>query len=112
MTFQVFHILLALADGDRHGYGIILEVARHTGDRIRLGTGTLYTAISRLVDAGWIAESRRRPGAGDDPRRRYYRLTDAGREALGAESERLDAAVTVARQKRVLRAQPARPRRN
>jgi DNA-binding PadR family transcriptional regulator len=111
MTPQVFHILLALADGQRHGYGIILEVARHTGDRIRLGTGTLYTAISRLVDAGWIAESGRRPGAGDDARRRYYGLTDAGREALRAESERLDAAVAVARQKRVLRAQPSRPRR-
>ena len=112
MTLQVFHLLLALADEERHGYGIILEVARHTGDRIRLGTGTLYTAIGRLVDQGWIEESDRRPGLADDERRRYYRLTATGREALRAESERLERAVSVARDKRVLRRHPAGVRRS
>ena len=89
MTLQVFHILLALADQDRHGYGIIREVARQTHDDVSLGTGTLYTALGRLEDAGWIEASPERPATGDDDeRRKYYRLTDAGRAAMGAESRR------------------------
>jgi DNA-binding PadR family transcriptional regulator len=110
MSPQVFHVLLALADGERHGYGIILDVARQTGDRLRLGTGTLYTALARLVDVGWIEESERRPAA-DDERRRYYRLTAAGRDMLRLESERLERAVHVARNRRVLR-RPAPTRRS
>jgi DNA-binding PadR family transcriptional regulator len=112
MSPQVFHILLALSDGERHGYGVILEVARQTRDRVRLGTGTLYTAIGRLVDAGWIEESDARPDPDvDDERRRYYRLTAAGRAALRDESERLAEAVAAARRKRVLGRQAAGSRR-
>ncbi len=109
MTAHVFHVLLALSEGERHGYGIMLDVARQTDNRLRLGTGTLYTALARLVDTGWIEESDRRP-QDDDERRRYYRLTAAGREALRAESERLERAVAVARHRRVIR-RPAPARR-
>jgi DNA-binding PadR family transcriptional regulator len=113
MTLQVFHILLALADQDRHGYGIIREVARQTHDDVSLGTGTLYTALGRLEDAGWIEASPERPATGDDDeRRKYYRLTDAGRAAMGAESRRLDAAVGIARRKRVIHGRPVRARRS
>jgi DNA-binding PadR family transcriptional regulator len=94
-----FQILLALSDADRHGYGIILEVAERTGGATRLGTGTLYTALAGLVDSALIAEPRRRP-AGDE-RRRYYRLTALGRAVLEAETARLDALVKQARRKGV-----------
>jgi DNA-binding PadR family transcriptional regulator len=95
-----FQILLALTDGDRHGYGIILEIAERTRGDMRLGTGTLYTALARLVDGGLIAESARRPPApADDDRRRYYRLTPLGRAVLRAEAARLDALVRQARGK-------------
>src|SRR5216110_1770279 len=88
---QQFHILLALTDAERHGYGIILEIAERTGGGMRLGTGTLYTALARLVGGGLIAESPRRPSAAeDDDRRRYYRLTPLGRGVLRAEAARLD----------------------
>ncbi len=100
LTPQQFHILLALTDGDRHGYGIIGDVADRTGGDLRLGTGTLYTAIARLVSSGLIADSSRRGerrGAGDDDRRRYYRLTPLGRTVLEAETERLRALVDHAR---------------
>ena len=73
-----FHILLALAGGERHGYGIMQEVERRSGGAVRLGPGTLYGAVKRMLDAGWIAE-RAADGPGDDARRRcYYRLTPAG----------------------------------
>jgi len=99
---QQFHILLALTDADRHGYGIILEIAGRTDGAMRLGTGTLYTALARLVDAALIAESQRRPAADkDDDRRRYYRLTPLGRSVLKAEAARLDALVEQARRKGV-----------
>jgi DNA-binding PadR family transcriptional regulator len=95
---QQFHMLLALADGDRHGYGIILEVAERTAGAMRLGTGTLYTALARLVDSGLILESGRRPAKSrDDARRRYYRLTSLGRAVLEAEVARLEALVEHAR---------------
>jgi DNA-binding PadR family transcriptional regulator len=96
---QQFQILLALSDGDRHGYGIILEIAERTAGSVRLGTGTLYTALAGLVDRALIAEPRRRP-AGDE-RRRYYRLTALGRAVLEAETARLDALVKQARRKGV-----------
>ncbi|HUL72771.1 MAG TPA: helix-turn-helix transcriptional regulator [Vicinamibacterales bacterium] len=83
-----FHILLALMDRDLHGYGIILDVAARTGGALRLGTGTLYTAIARLVELGLIADT----GRADD-RRRYYRLTPAGRVVLRAETVRLETLV-------------------
>jgi DNA-binding PadR family transcriptional regulator len=104
---QQFHILLALTDEDRHGYGIILEVADRTGGAVRLGTGPLYTAISRLAATGLIEETSRRDR--DDERRRYYRLTTAGREALKADASRLEALVTQARRKGI-RSAPAKGR--
>jgi len=97
---QQFHILLALTDVHRHGYGIIREVADRTGGAIRLGTGTLYTALARLEALALVEESHRRPAAADDDeRRRYYRLTALGRGVLQAETERLETLVRHARRK-------------
>ena len=101
---QQFQILLALAGGDRHGYGIILEVAERTAGDMRLGTGTLYTAVAGMVDSGLVAESKRRLTASDDGRRRYYTLTSLGRQVLEAETARLDALVRQARRQGI---QPA-----
>ena len=98
LTAAVFHILLALADQDRHGYAIILDIAERTGGALRLGTGTLYTAISRLLEQGLIEEPDERPAADeDDERRRYYRLTPFGRDVANAEARRLAALVKMAR---------------
>ena len=98
LTPAVFHILLALADQDRHGYAIILDIADRTDGAMRLGTGTLYTAISRLLEQGLIEESDERPAADeDDERRRYYRLTPFGRDVANAEARRLAALVKMAR---------------
>lgn len=98
LTPAVFHILLALADRDRHGYGIILDIASRTGGALRLGTGTLYTAISRLLEQGLIEDSDERPAEDqDDERRRYYRLTPFGRDVANAEARRLAALVRMAR---------------
>jgi DNA-binding PadR family transcriptional regulator len=98
LTPAVFHILLALADQDRHGYAIILDIAERTGGAMRLGTGTLYTAISRLLEQGLIEEPDERPAADeDDERRRYYRLTPFGRDVANAEARRLSALVRMAR---------------
>jgi DNA-binding PadR family transcriptional regulator len=107
LSAQQFQILLALVDEDRHGYGIIRDVADRTDDAVRLGTGPLYTAIGRLVELGWIAETDRRDA--DDARRRYYRLTAAGRVALRAEAARLEDLLLQARRKGV-RPRPARGR--
>jgi DNA-binding PadR family transcriptional regulator len=85
-----FHILLALAGEDRHGYSIMKETEQLTGGEVRLGPGALYAALGKLVDQGLIEETDDRPAPDlDDARRRYYRLTDAGRAALGAELGRL-----------------------
>jgi DNA-binding PadR family transcriptional regulator len=98
LTPAVFHILLALADQDRHGYAIILDIAGRTDGAMRLGTGTLYTAISRLLEQGVIEEPDERPAADeDDERRRYYRLTPFGRDVANAEARRLAALVKMAR---------------
>jgi DNA-binding PadR family transcriptional regulator len=92
---QQFHILLALTAGHRHGYGIIQDVAARTAGALRLGTGTLYTALARLAALRLIDESDRRPPAeADDERRRYYRLTPLGRDVLTAETARLEALVS------------------
>lgn len=102
LTPVVFDVLLALADGERHGYGIILEVERRTAGGSRLGPGTLYGALRRLREGGLIEESDERPAPDlDDERRRYYRLTDLGGRALAAEVARLDSAVRAARAKGV-----------
>src|SRR5262245_45903230 len=94
-----FHILIALADGDRHGYAIMQDVAAGTGGRLKLNPGTLYTTIRRLLDQGLIIELDERPDPDeDDERRRYYRLTDIGREVAKAEALRLQQALAFARQ--------------
>ena len=103
LTPAAFQILLALADGERHGYGIMREVALRTDEATRLGPGTLYRSIKRLLAEGLIEESDERPDpALDDERRRYYRLTAAGRHASGVEARRLARLVRLAREKRVL----------
>lgn len=109
LTPAMLHVLLALADEDLHGYAIIKDVAARTDNKVRLGAGTLYGLIRRLLSDGLIEESRRRPPAAeDDERRRYYRLTPFGRRVLVAEVERLEATVALARSKVFLkRIQPA-----
>lgn len=103
LTPTVFHILLALADQERHGYGIMQEVMAMTQNDVRMGPGTLYGSIKRLLKANLIEESDERPDPElDDERRRYYRLTGFGRRVLTAEAERLSALVDVAQTKRIL----------
>ena len=105
LTPLAFHVMLALADEDRHGYGIIREVDARTDGLIRLRSGTLYTLLQRLLAEELIAESSQRPDPEeDDERRRYYGVTDLGRRVLAAETRRLESAVTEAKRKNVLRA--------
>jgi DNA-binding PadR family transcriptional regulator len=97
-----FQVLLALSADERHGYGIMQEAARLTGGEL-LEPGTLYRALHRMLAAGWVVESGRRPAAGfDDERRRYYRLTPLGRRIASAEAERLARLVAAARTNRLL----------
>ena len=104
LTPAVFHILITLADGETHGYAIMQEVARRSGGSVKLGPGTLYGAISRLLDDGLIEESDERPDPKmDDTRRRYYRLTNFGARVLAAETERLADLVRAARSTKVIR---------
>ena len=103
LTPAVYHILLALADGEKHGYAIMKDVETQTGSRIKMGPGTLYGSIKRMLAAALIEATAERPDpALDDERRRYYRLTGLGQRVVSAESERLAQAVGVARQKHVL----------
>jgi DNA-binding PadR family transcriptional regulator len=98
----MLQILLSLGDEDRHGYGILLEIERRM-DGQRLGTGTLYTAIKRLLARGLIEETRTPPvDADDDPRRRYYHLTELGREVARVEAGRLSLVVRMARDQDLL----------
>ena len=99
---QVFHILLSLADRPRHGYGILLEVQDRTEGSLRLGTGTLYSVIKRLLRKGWIEEADSPAGVDEDGRRKHYRLTGVGRRVMTLEAERLQAMVLQARAKSVL----------
>lgn len=104
LTPAVLHVLLALADEERHGYGIMKEVEARTGGETRLGPGTLYGSIKRMLADGLIEESEERPDPEmDDQRRRYYRITDFGRRVAGAEAARLDGLVSFAREKKLLR---------
>ena len=103
LTPAVFHVLLALADGERHGYAIMQEVAESTEQRIKMGPGTLYGTIKRLLEARLIEESDQRPDPEmDDERRRYYRLTGLGQQVLRAEALRYDQMVKLARRKKLL----------
>lgn len=103
LTTTVFHILLSLADQERHGYGIMREVEAMTQGQIQMGPGTLYGSIKRLIAAHLIEESDERPDPEqDDERRRYYRLTTLGRRVLGAEARRLSDLVKVAQGKHVV----------
>ena len=102
LTSPVFHVLVALADEERHGYAIIKKVAQLTDGNVRLSTGTLYGIIKRLLGEGLIVESSRRPAAAvDDERRRYYRLSEFGRRVVVAEAERLEHMLAVARATRL-----------
>ncbi|HET9372766.1 MAG TPA: PadR family transcriptional regulator [Vicinamibacterales bacterium] len=93
-----FHILMALADEDRHGYAIIQDVAERTGGALRLSAGTLYRSIQRLLEQGLIVETHDRPAPEfDDERRRYYRLTKFGTAVAEAETRRLSQLVKLAR---------------
>jgi DNA-binding PadR family transcriptional regulator len=102
LTPAVFHLLLALADTDRHGYGIAKEVAERTGGRVRLGPGTIYGTLNRMRDAGLVEERRAAGPAGHDERRRYYRITPLGRDVARAEARRLVELVGIARDKALI----------
>ncbi len=102
LTPAVFHILLALAPGELHGYAIMQQVARDSQEKIQMGPGTLYGTIKRMLTAHLIEECEERPVPElDDERRRYYRLTEIGRKMLVAEVERLSNLVSVARSRRI-----------
>jgi DNA-binding PadR family transcriptional regulator len=108
MTPATFQILLALADDERHGYAIMKEVAERTDGAVRLGAGTLYGSLKRLLEGGLVEEvgERADPELWDE-RRRYYRLTDFGLAVARAEARRMESMVRLARQKRALRLGPA-----
>ncbi len=96
------HILLALTTGDKHGYAIMKEIEAFTGEAVRMGPGTLYGAVKQMLKAGLIEESSERPDPDlDDERRRYYRLTDLGRQALDAEVVRMEHLTQTARKKQM-----------
>ncbi len=100
LTPPMFQVLVALADGDKHGYAIIKEVDRRTNGKVRLGAGTLYAVIKRFVQDGLIVECEERPDPSlDDERRRYYRLSRNGRAVAIAEARRMEEAVGHARAK-------------
>jgi len=94
LTTQVFHILVALADRDQHGYGIMQDVAERTGGGMRLSPGTLYGSIKRMLEQGLVVELRMKDS---DERRRYYRLTPFGRKVVKAEAARMSEMVEQAR---------------
>jgi len=103
LTPAVFHILLALADGERHGYGIMQEIAARTDGTMRMGPGTLYGSIKRMLADGLIEASEERPDPeADDERRRYYRLTNFGQHVAQAEARRLEQIVRLAHAKKIL----------
>lgn len=110
LTPAAFHVLLSLAGEERHGYGIMREVERRSSGEERLGPGTLYRTIGRLLDDGLIEESGERPDPErDDERRRYYRITEKGVKAAGTEAQRLEALVGAARDRRLLPGYPGAP---
>ena len=99
-----FEVLIALADGEKHGYAILKDVARRTEGGAPFGTATLYSILRRFVGEGLLVESVERPAAAlDDERRRYFRLTEAGRRAAAAEAERMEAVLELARTRKLIR---------
>lgn len=105
LTPAMFHILLALADRERHGYDIMREVDERTEGKVRMGPGTLYGSVKRMLSDGLVQELDERPDpALDDERRRYYRLTDFGLRVATAEAERLAQLVKAAKSKKLLSA--------
>jgi DNA-binding PadR family transcriptional regulator len=104
LTAAMFHVLLSLADGEKHGYAILKEVEEQTAGEVLLSTGTLYGIIKRLLAEGLIVESRQRPVEGDDQRRRYYRLTEEGRQMAVSEAQRMEKLLARARSKRLIKA--------
>lgn len=102
LTPAVFHILLALSSGERHGYGIMKQVEADTLGRFTMGNGTLYGSLKRMLDADLVEESDKRVDpVMDDERRIYYRITDVGAKALAAELERYKRIVTLAQERRL-----------
>jgi len=103
LTPAMFEVLIALADGEKHGYAVLKEVERRTDGNVSLSPGTLYAIIRRFVSDGIVAESDERPDAAlDDERRRYYRLTGSGKRVLAAEMLRLRDLVRLAEQRRLI----------
>ena len=103
LTPTVFHMLLALADGEKHGYGIMQTVEEETQGKMQIRTGSLYGSIRRMIEAGLIEEINERPDPElDDERRRYYGLTDFGRLVLTAEAARIAQAIVVIQDKHIL----------
>ena len=104
LTPVVLHILLSLTDGERHGYAIAQEIEETTERQIRMGPGTLYGSIQRMLSASLIEETdHRHTATDDDERRRYYRMTGLGKRVLDAELQRLSQVMVLARTKRLLR---------
>lgn len=104
LTPVAFEVLLALTEGDQHGYAVMLEVERRTGGAIRLHAGSLYRVLNRLLDTGLIQELEERPDPErDDERRRYYRITSLGQSVAREEARRLESQVTAARARRLLK---------
>lgn len=102
LTPAVFHILLALADGDRHGYGIMKQVEADSQGKVSMGPGTLYGSLKRMLDAGLVRESDKRVDPQmDDQRRIYYQITEIGAQALAAELERYQRIVLIAQQRKL-----------
>jgi DNA-binding PadR family transcriptional regulator len=103
LTPAVFHVLLSLAGGERHGYAIMQDVTQSTDGQIKMGPGTLYGTVKRLLEAQLIEESDERPDPSlDDERRRYYRLTAVGEEVVRAEARRYAQIVELARGKKLI----------
>ena len=104
LTPAMFQVLLALGDGEKHGYAILKEVEEQTDGHVRLSTGTLYAIIKRLLIDGAIQECRQRPPVEeDDQRRRYYRLTPSGRQVAIEEAERMERIIATARERHFLK---------
>jgi DNA-binding PadR family transcriptional regulator len=97
LPLPVFHMLLALSEGDRHGYALKREILRRTGGKLNLGSGALYGSINKMLEQGFVEESDERPDPHlDDERRRYYRITPLGRRVAEAETVRLRQLVQLA----------------